>query len=78
MEWNFISLIIPYFFYSGTCSVLQIEKVKDVQRNLATEGKKGTRKGGKREMIQKKTKEEQSSSVMRMEDFFEPVCLLFA
>ncbi|CAG9536423.1 unnamed protein product [Cercopithifilaria johnstoni] len=47
-----------------------IEKVRRVQRKVAPEDKKNTRKKGKLERIEKKAKKEQSSPVMRMEDFF--------
>uniref|UniRef100_A0AAF5PLK6 DNA topoisomerase 2 n=1 Tax=Wuchereria bancrofti TaxID=6293 RepID=A0AAF5PLK6_WUCBA len=47
-----------------------IEK-KNARRSIAAEDNKKTKKGGKRERI-KKTKQEQTSPVMRMEDFFGP------
>uniref|UniRef100_A0A0R3RN10 NUC153 domain-containing protein n=1 Tax=Elaeophora elaphi TaxID=1147741 RepID=A0A0R3RN10_9BILA len=47
-----------------------IEKIKGVQRNVAPEGKKNKKKGSKQVRIEK-AKQEHSSPVMRMEDFFE-------
>ncbi|KAM3727830.1 DNA topoisomerase 2 top-2 [Dirofilaria immitis] len=48
-----------------------IEKISRIQRKVAPEYKKSNRKGeNKRERIEKKAKEEQSSPVMHMEDFF--------
>ncbi|KAL3990740.1 DNA gyrase/topoisomerase IV subunit A family protein [Acanthocheilonema viteae] len=65
-------IALPHAKKQNINSKNDVEKVRDVQRNVASEGEKNSREGGKREMIEKKTKQKQSSPAMRMEDFFRP------
>ncbi|EFO23284.1 hypothetical protein LOAG_05204 [Loa loa] len=62
---------LPSYEKKDTNKKNDIKKVRSVQRSVAAEGKKTTKKEAKRERVEK-AKNKQSSPVMRMEDFFEP------